>query len=241
MNDDRKITFKLKGKRPEDFTLERLAQYISVLGRLTGAPDQVRLGRIAAGSVCCQLMVKEDHYPKLVNRLASTSDIASAPDGLKKAVEEMRFMIGEDNVTAEVRASNTRIFSLRPDERPPGVLLGPMVQRYTIRGRIVGLEGKGSTKHARILEHGANKQISGEFRDESIATELKHHLWRDVVELTGTAKLIRHPDGAWELKEFRIDRVESLDASTASDVFGSLRNTLGDRVDDLSDIQKLRN
>lgn len=92
-----------------------------------------------------------------------------------------------------------------------------MLQRHVIRGQIIGLEGKDATKHVRIAEYGTGRELRGDFRDIQLASVLAAHLWGDVVELSGTARLMRHPDGIWELKTFRIDHVQELESGAPSE------------------------
>lgn len=228
MSTDRTVTFKLNGKRPDDFTIERLAQYLNVLGDLVGSPGKVKVKKLAPGSVKVELAVERDHYPKFVERLTTAKNPSRAPATLRKVVAGLEEMVTEDNVTAEVTAGRTKLLYLRGYSRATGPVIGPIVQRHAIRGQVIGLEGKDATKHVRIMEFGTNREMRGEFRETELAEILVKHLWKDVVELTGTARMFRHPDGTWEIKSFRVDGVEELDSMAPSQVVRNLRQVLAD-------------
>lgn len=241
MSDDRTVTFKLNGKRPDDFTIDRLAQYLNALGDLVSSPGKVRVKRLTPGSVKVELAVENTHYPKFVERLTIAKNPARAPATLRKVVANLEDMVTADNVTAEVVAGRTKLLFLRGYERSTGAVLGPVIQRHAIRGKVIGLEGKDATKHVRIAEYGTGREIRGEFREADVAERLTRYLWKEVVELTGTARMLRHPDGTWEMKVFRVDGVDELESTSPSQVVHGLRQALaGVDLGPVDDINKLR-
>lgn len=242
MSDDRTVTFKLNGKRPDDFTIERLAQYLRALGDLVGSPGNVRIQKITPGSVKVQMAVDGSHYPKFVDRLTSAKNPTKASGTVRKVVSDLENMVSEDHVTAEVTAGRTKLFHLRGYTKDSGPLMGPIVQRHLVRGQIIGLEGKDATKHVRIAEYGSGRELRGDFRDTGLGALLAKHLWGDVVELAGTARLMRHPDGVWELKGFRIDDVQELDDALPSTLARGLRQAFGATADHdpIGQIKKIR-
>ncbi|KGM54676.1 hypothetical protein N800_06770 [Lysobacter daejeonensis GH1-9] len=243
MSDDRTVTFKLNGKRPDDFTIERLAQYLSALGDLVSSPGKVRVKKLTPGSVKVELAVERDHYPKFVERLTVAKNPARAPATLRKVVADLEEMVTADNVTAEVTAGRTKLLFLHGYVRATGPVVGPVIQRHAIRGQVIGLEGKDATKHVRIAEYGTGREVRGEFRDADLAGQLTKHLWKDVVELTGTARMLRHPDGTWEMKAFRVDGVEELQSVSPSQVVQALRQAFAGvdmGSDPVGDAKKIR-
>src|SRR5690606_30205676 len=142
MSDDRTVTFKLNGKRPDDFTIERLAHYLRVLGDLVSSPGKVRARRITPGSVRVELAVEHDHYPTFVERLTSAKNPSRATSALRKSVSDLEEMITADKVTAEITAGRTKLLFLRGYASETGSIVGPIVQRHFVRGRVIGLEGK---------------------------------------------------------------------------------------------------
>lgn len=228
MSGEHNVTFRLKGKHPDELPIDRLAQYLTVLSDLVGSPGKVRVKKIVPGSVRVELAVARDHYPKFVERLAGAKNPAKASAQIRRTVSNLEEMIMDDQVTAEVVVGRTKLFYLRGYAQGAGEAIGPVVQRYVVRGRIIGLEGKDSTKHVRIAEYGADREIRGEFRDDELARKLAANLWKDVVELAGVARLIRHPDGAWEVKSFKIDDVQELTDERPSEIFKKLKGALGE-------------
>jgi hypothetical protein len=226
MSDERNVVFKLNGKRPADFTIERLAKYLSTLSDLVGSPGSVRVTKITPGSVKVALAVDERHYPKFVEKLTSAQNPARVSIRTRKAIDDLEAMITDDHVTAEVLAGKTKLFQLRGYSRVAGPTIGPVIQPYSIRGQINRLEGRDATKHVGITEYGTSKDITGHFGDAALAVELRRLLWGPVVELRGVARLMRHASGIWELKSFRVDGVQELDAALPSAVLSQLRQRL---------------
>lgn len=231
MNDPlRKATFKLLGGKPEDLQIERLARYLELVATLAGAPDKVRVLSLTGGSVKVALAVSRDHYPALVERVSTAQNPARATAAVTKAVHELREMITDDGMTAEFVAGRTRLMHLRGYERASGEVVGPVLQRWSVRGQVIGLEGKDATKHVRLSEYGTRREVRGDFRSDQLARRLVDHLWQEVVELSGMARMYRHPDGQWELRAFHVDDVKALDPTKPSEILGDLRAALGDEM-----------
>lgn len=242
MSDDRDVTFKLNGKRPDDFTIDRLAQYLRALSELVGNTEKVRIKKISPGSVKVAMAIQHDYYPKFVERMTSAKNPKRATTKTSKVVDQLEQMVTDDNVTADIMVGNTKLISIRGYSRSSGNVMGPVIQRHVVRGRIIGLEGKDDTKHVRIAEFGTGKEIHGEFRDDALGELLTKYLWKGVVEIGGTARLFRHSDGRWELKAYRIDTMERLDESSPSQFVADLRAAFASIVstDPVVDIKKLR-
>jgi len=243
MSDDHKVLFKLNGKRPSDFTIDRLAKYLSTLGELVGSPGKVRVKKLTPGSVKIELSIDHAHYPVFVQRLTSARDTSRSALSTRKAVETLKTMITDDQVTAEMLSGKTKLIYLRGYQRGDGPAIGPVVQRYKVRGVINRLEGKDDTKHVGIAEFATKREVRAEFRDSLLASKLQKLLWGPVVELSGIARLFRHPNGDWEVKSFRIDTVEELDDAPPSSVVQKLRSIFSDidlGADPVADFKQLR-
>jgi len=241
--DHRKATFKLNGKKPVDFTIDRLGEYLRALSELVGRSDCVRITKITEGSVNCALAVPTTHYPAFLNRVASARNPDRAATGTAKSVAVLQEMITEDGVTAEIRAGRAKLFVLKGYVPAQGTLIGPLIQPFSVRGQIVGLEGKDATKHVRIAEHGTGREVRAEFRDAELGEELKKHLWKEIVELAGTARMVRHPTGEWEIRTFKCSDVHELDKASIADVMRELGSAMGDEAPSsaaLSNLRKLR-
>ena len=147
-----------------------------------------------------------------------------------KAAEEIEVLLTADKVTAEVLAGRTKILSLFGYRSGVASRVGPIVQQVSVRGRILGLEGKDRTKHARVEEFGTKQEFSAEIVDETLANCLKTYLWGDVIELRGVARLVRSADGEWVTKSFRLESVAEVAGARFSEVARSLRQIVGEPV-----------
>jgi hypothetical protein len=226
----RTAVFKLNGRRPQDIPIERLLKYMSLVAELVGTSQSVRISGITKGSVKFGFAVLPNHFPTFVERVATAKNTKRAPATVTKAVRGLEEMITEDGLTGDFLVGTTKLLHLHGYTRMAGPVVGPVLQRYTVRARIVGLEGKDATKHVRLIEHGSNRELRGDFRNDQLAVRLTEHLWKEVVEVSGMARLFRHPDGEWELRAFHIDDVRSIDPSQPSDVIEGLRAVFSDRA-----------
>lgn len=230
MDNARTVAFKLNGKKPRDLQPARLAQYIKLIAELVGSPDLVRLTKISAGSVRAELAVAPQHYTDFVHRISGAKNPQKATASVSKTVHQIEEMITDDGMTAEVTAGRTKLLQLRGYSRASGAVIGPVIQPFAVRGQLIGLGGKDDTKHARIAEAGSQREVYGEIRDDALAVALTAHLWRGAIEVRGVARLFRHPDGRWEIRQFRIDAFQPLEAQSPSDVMSELRNALGENA-----------
>lgn len=243
MSSDRKATFRLKGKFPEQLTIERLAQYLRQLNQLVGASEKVRVSRIGRGSVLMSMQIDPDYYGEMVVRVSGATNPTFADAGAQKAAAQLQEMITADRVrSAEFVANGTPLLKLKGFTADSGESLGPFSQPYAARGRLVGLEGKDRTKHARIAEFGTDREIAGEITDNDLARKLREHLWGDVIEFVGTGRLFRTREGLWNLRAFRIESYREVDDASPSRVVASLRLALGEpgNIDPVGAIRKLR-
>lgn len=242
MSDDATVTFKLNGKRPDDFTIERLAQYLRVLSDLAGGQGKVRIKKITPGSVKADMVVERSYYPRFVERLTTAKNSDRASVAIRKTVCDLEEMISDDHVSAEIRAGRQKLFYLQSTKRETGPVVGPVIQRITVRGQIIGLEGKDQTKHVRLAEYGTRREIHGELRDMQLATNLTKYLWGDVLDLTGMARMMRHPNGTWEMRSFRVDGVQHLEDVLPSKALEGVRAAFGNMAgpDALAVLKDLR-
>lgn len=225
MNQNVKLTFKIRRKFPEDFLIDRLAKYLSQISTLVGSG--ARLASIKRGSVSIVLDVPHHAYPEVVTRVASARR-SDAPAALRASIAKLQSMCEEDRVDAEMRPTKgARILYLNGFKTGPQHTVRSARQAFTVRGRLIGLEGKDDTKHARISEFATGSEVRGEVRAADVVLQLRELLFEPVVvEFFGSAILQRDEDGVWRAEELKIDRVERLTTASPSRVFSSTREAL---------------
>jgi hypothetical protein len=244
MKYDRTVTFVLLRKHPEDFTLDRLAKYLRVLNDLAGPTGRVRLKKMTPGSVTMKLATTSDYYPEFATRVSSSGRAEAGPS-IRKPREDLQAMVVEDNVDARIVAPGGQsLLFLKGYRTKPTVQSGPIRQEHTVRGRVIGLEGKDETKHVRIAVYATPDEARAEVKDGQLALRLKDWLFTDVVvELSGPATFRRNGDGLWEATAFRAERAEPLSNESAADVLSMLKDSL-DRANvstnELLEAKKLR-
>src|SRR4051794_22417961 len=74
MKDFRKASFRLRGKHPDDLSIERIAQYLRALSDLVGKSDAVRLARVGRGSVLMSLEIDPASYAEVVMRVGGAGN-----------------------------------------------------------------------------------------------------------------------------------------------------------------------
>lgn len=227
MNDLPTITFVIGRKFPEDFPLERIARYLTAVAGLVGPNGKVRLSAIKRGSVKVQLQTTPEYYPELVSRL-TCAPRNDAPTQIRKAYDALQTLVQDDRVDAKFKApGGAQLLHLRGFKSGSSGMVGPIRNQHQIRGRLIGLEGKDETKHARILVHGSGEEVSGEIRDTQLYLRMRQWLFEPTtIEVAGPGSSVRNSDGLWELKSFRIDSAIELDDTKSSDVLAAIRATL---------------
>ena len=71
----------------------------------------------------------------------------------------------------------------------------------------------------------------------TVARELAHHLFGDLVRVQGTGKWRRTPERAWELDEFKVKSWEAIEQTPLEDAVRALREVEGSQWNTFFDPQ----
>lgn len=80
-------------------------------------------------------------------------------------------------------------------------------------------------KHIGIRD--GDRDYSGLIATEALALRLRHHLFGETLRFRGSGSWLRHQNGEWELRSFRITDFENLSDESLGTVVGKLRRIGG--------------
>ena len=223
---------------PQTIPLDRLAAYIAGVARLLGESANVHLDTIEEGSVAIRVRVEEHARPKVRDRVHAIRS-GSAPKEALKAYNDLDEMLRKDNAVGTLTGDAQDVVVPFPGKRrPEPVIFGPFRQAGHIDGRVYRIEGKDETKHVGVRD--GDRDYGSLVTTEAVALRLRHVLWDRMLRFHGVGSWIRHGNGAWELKTFRINDFEALDDASLEDVVKRLRAVPGSGLPEVPDaVQRL--
>jgi len=219
---------------PRTIPMDRLAAYIAGVARLLGETASVHLEVIEEGSVAIRARVDDYARPKVRERVRAVRS-GSGPADARKAYHELDDMLRRDNAVGALAGQEEGLVIPFPGKRrPEPVTFGPFRQDGTIDGQVYRIEGKDETKHIGVRD--GSREYSSLVATEELALRLRHHLFGDVLRFRGTGSWVRHGDGRWELKSFRIIEFEELDGAPLDRVVSRLRSVPGSDLQAVPDV-----
>lgn len=234
-------TFRIDVFTPDTLPMARLAEYLAALADLIGHKESTHFARIEKGSARLVSRIEEQDAPKVQRRLEAVTS-ATPPQGTAKAFKSLDDMLAEDNAVGEVIGPAGAVILPFPGRMRPKALTFPAFrQDGSIDGQIVNIGGRDKTAHVTLQDGGMTYTNIDLNRD--VARELAKHLYGAKVRLCGSGRWERHPDGAWKLLAFTVDRYEVLDDAALGDVLADLRSIPGNgllREGAYSDLMALR-
>lgn len=218
-------TFRIDVFTPDTLPMARLAEYIAALADLIGHKESTHFARIEEGSARLVSRVEEQDAPKVQRRLEAVTS-ASPPQGAAKAFKILDDMLAEDNAVGEVIGPAGAVIIPFPGRARPKALTFPAFrQDGSIDGHIVYIGGRDKTAHVTLQDCGLTYTNIDLNRD--VARELAKHLYGPKIRLFGSGRWERHPEGAWKLLGFTVDRYEVLDDAPLGDVLADIRSIPG--------------
>lgn len=214
-------TFRIDVFTPDTIPMARLAEYMAALANLFGYRDSTHFVRLDSGSACVIARVEDQDVPKVRRRLHVVEGPDAAPD-VVKAFKLLDDLLADDNAVGEVISPEGAVIIPFPGRTRPKPLAFPAFrQDGSIDGEIVSIGGKDRTAHV-ILRDGAMIYSNIELSHD-LAREMAKHLYGPKVRLVGRGRWERHPDGAWKLLSFTVDRYDILDDAPLSQVLADIR------------------
>lgn len=218
---DKTYSFTISGGyTPKTISMERLAEYMTGLARMMGEEAYVHFDSVVEGSVALQARVDEPAQPKVRERVQAVRS-GSAPVEVRRHFDSLDDMLRRDNAYATLASDDDVVVPFPGRNRPEPVVFGPFRQRGRIDGEVYRIGGKDTSKHVNIRS--SRGDLSVLWATEAVARRLLPHRWAGILRFSGEGSWLRHGDGRWELKSFRIDDFEPLDGASLLEVVMRLR------------------
>jgi len=218
-------TFRIDVFTPDTLPMARLAEYMAALADLIGHKESTHFARIEEGSARLVSRVEEQDAPKVQRRLEAVTS-PTPPQGTAKAFKTLDDMLAEDNAVGEIVGPGGAVIIPFPGRIRPKALTFPAFrQDGSIDGQIVSIGGRDKTAHVTLMDGGLTYTNIDLNRD--VARELAKHLYGPKVRLFGSGRWERHPEGAWKLLAFTVDRYELLDDAALGEVLVEIRSIPG--------------
>lgn len=215
-------TFRIDVFTPDTLPMARLAEYMAALADLIGHKETTHFARIEEGSARLVSRVEEQDAPKVERRLQAVTG-ATPPQGTAKAFRALDDMLAEDNATGEVIGPDGAVIIPFPGRTRPKALTFPAFrQDGSIDGQIVSIGGRDKTAHVTLQDGGLT--YTNIDLNRVVARELAKHLYGSKVRLYGSGRWERHPEGAWKLLAFTVERYELLDDASLAEVLDEIRS-----------------
>lgn len=218
----RTFTFKIDGAySPETIPLERLGEYLEALGELLGETANVHFAGLEHGSTIVKAVVNEVAAPKVDRRVRRVAARDASPKA-HKAFKRLDDLLFNDNATGTLRAEGANVIRLDfcGKDRPTPITYGPVKQVGSIDGTVVRIEGKDQTVHIGVIDGPHSYSIEA---PAAMGQELALLFRNGVYRFQGEGTWLRHGNGQWELKRFKLDRFEELDSRPVTDVIEQLK------------------
>lgn len=206
---------------PDTIPMVRLAEYLAEFGKVLGEIDSVHFAEVTDGSVSLAAFVETPAQPKVFDRLKSLAH-GDGPSEARNAWQRIDDMLAKDNAAAELLdGDNVVVVNFPGKHRTSPKSYGPFSQEGIIEGEVVRVGGMDDSAHVTLRD--GDRVYSGCVVSKDLARLLANHLFGGTVRARGTGKWVRHPDGEWELRSFRIKSFELLDDTPLTDLVDRLR------------------
>jgi len=215
--------FYIIGTNPQDIPLGRLAAYMSELASFMGSEEHLRFARLETGSVGIVVNSPKKYEGVIVSR---TLEAASGqPDALAaRSWRKINEYLKKDNCTGKMLLSDGSKVRFPGEIEPSYAPLRSIVQRTSIQGRLVRIEGGGDVIKVG-LETDGNLKASQISLNPVLATELAGHFHKNI-RLDGVGKWGRDGDGNWYLENLQVTSFEELQDLSLKETLEKLKTII---------------
>ena len=224
MEPDAVFSLKLRGRKPEELTLDRVAGYLRLLAQLLGIENRPIFQDVREGSVVLAASVESTRVVAVSLRLtlAQTQPNSKAARPLRDIEDEMR----KDGIPDAELIDPMHVVLCRMHAANEPILY-TVSQVGEIDGEITGVLGVDDTLHVRVRDlHGRDVRLTVRNLD----------IGRDLARAFRGGPIRLHVHGQWNRTDSGwapdgnkcfIDRYEMLDAAEPSELFAQLRSIPG--------------
>ena len=233
--------FRIDAWKPDTLPMARLAEYLARLAVVFGSQEQVYFLKVRKGSAVPEIHV---HEPAAANVYARLKLVGTdkEPDDVKKSIQHINVLLREDNASAILMEKGGAVVIAFPGRSTPLAEEAIVHETGELIGSVIRVGGKDETVPLLIQDTDGTTYNCTTTR--TIARELAHHLFGDLVRVQGVGKWHRTAGSTWELESFKVKSWEPMDQSNLVDVVAALRSVEGSQWNSFDDphaeLQKLR-
>ena len=233
--------FRISALMPETLPMARLAEYLARLAVLFGHQDQVYFLKVRKGSAVPEIRVHETAAPKVNSRLKLVG-AGVGPEEANKAVLDINAMLREDNTSATLGAKGGELVINFPGCKTPLADEAVVHETGELIGSVIRVGGRDATVPLHLQDTDGTTYHCN--TSKTIARELAHHLFGDLVRVQGNGKWLRNPERIWVLESFKIKSWEHVEQTSLEDAVKALRAFEGSQWNEFNDphaqLKKLR-
>lgn len=228
----------IKGTRPADIPMLRLAQYMAEFAKLLGSNEHVFFSHIQEGSAELHACAPVECVPLISPRLrnAATGDPDSAGHSSWKKLNEL---LSEDRWTAELPLPNSAEIIKFPGHSRQSKAIRTVAQATSVQGRLVRIEGAGDTIHVGLdMDGNLTARIS---INADMGLQIAPY-WHQYIRLSGDGRWKRDEDGKWVLDRLTAKSFEPLEDIPIGEALERLRKVIdpGSGKDIIASVEELR-
>ena len=195
--------FKIDAYSPDTMPLSVLIEYLKDATELLGEDNGTHLIRIEKGSTCPVIKIDDEAIPKVHKRVEDiiTGD---APPKAIEAFNRLTQRLRNDNAkSGGIIAPNGDKLIMFPVHESPPLGYGPFNQQGVIDGIPVMIGGTREQVPIHLEGRGGETYVCHTSR--AIAKRIAAHFFTTIIRADGIGRWVRHPEGQWEMKTFKIN------------------------------------
>lgn len=193
--------FKIGAYEPGTMPLKRLSEYLSDLAEILGEHGNVHLMRIEKGTTTSVIRIDAEAEPKVATRVQEAAR-EEAPSNVMSAVARINYRLKMDNTSGMIINPAGDNLLMFPGSEQQALDYGPITQPGTIDG-IPILVG-GTKDEVSVHLEGRDGEKHNCVTNRSKAVEIAPYLFRKIIRVIGVGRWLRHSEGNWEMRSFRI-------------------------------------
>lgn len=217
--------FKINAYDPETMPLSQLTKYLADLAEILGEQSSVHLVRIDKSSTCPVIYIDPEAEPKVQNRITEV-EREEAPPTVMDAVVRLNHRLRMDNADGAIVGPTGDNLLVFPGRQQESLEYGPVNRPGTLDGVPILVGGTRDEVSVHLEDRGGKRYPCSASRSK--AKEITQYLWVKIIRVVGIGKWVRHSEGEWEMRSFKISDFTPL--ANLSDV------SLKDSIEELRSI-----
>ncbi len=233
--------FRIDAWKPDTLPMARLAEYLARLAVVFGSQEKVYFLKVRKGSAVPEIHVQETAAANVYARLQLVGT-GKGPDDAKKSIQHINGLLRDDNASAVLREKGGAVVIDFPGQKTPLAEEAIVHETGELIGSVIRVGGKDETVPLLLQDTDGTPYKCTATR--TIARELAHHLFGDLVRVQGVGKWHRTAGRTWELESFKVKSWEPMVQSNLVALVAALRTVEGSQWNSFdnpqAELQKLR-